>query len=92
MREITFFHIERMNLSSEITVMWFWEDFTPRNPYYLKGTDPNDPHTGVYRNGKLVSTVNWNQSTVTLEMVERFLRTNSQYQLRPGWSPVPETI
>jgi hypothetical protein len=85
-------HTERKQLSPELVVVWYWYDLTPTNSSYRYGTDENSPRCGLYRNGQLIATVDWNIHTVTLEMVERFLAFNSVYQHMPGWSPVPKTI
>lgn len=84
--------VEQKKLSEELTIVWFWYDLIPTNPYYEYGTDENTPYCGLYHYGILVSTVRWHQPTVTLEMVERFLNTSPHYQRLPGWSPVPKTI
>jgi len=85
---------ERKQLSPEFTVVWYWFDRIDENSQYRFGTDENIPSSGLYQYGRLVSTVNWNQSTVTLEQIQKFLdTTDNPQQLMPGinWR-IPESI
>lgn len=85
---------ERKQLSPELTIVWYWFDKIDENPLYRFGTDENIPRCGLYENGKLISTVSWNRPTVTLEMVQSFLKFASDFQKLPCGLPdhIPESI
>lgn len=82
----------RKQLSSEFTIVWYWFDRADELPGFQFGTDENPARSGLYQNNKLISTVNWNERTVTLQMVLGFLKCASDYQKIPGVHHLPMEI